>query len=330
MLSVLLLSLVPGASGSIYDMLDSDLLPLNKSTVLLGCVSPNCSKPHGPSGQSDEDVIGRLFDMRVEFIQPMETIMNLTSDEDHLWHHSWQICRPEFSKCRWADVAAGQYDETLLIPAARHVRSLARPIVFAVCNEAMAKDYREAGVGNATDYLAMYSHVRAVFARENVTNVVWSWNTFNRPKVAKGGQPGSKMWDEWYPGDESVDWVGINAFSGGQGENFTSISELYANFYDWVKDKDVLPFFHAFGTAEKPDDTEWKAKWVEELPQLVGPGGMYPKVRAAAWYTGAWNDIQSSPKSASAFARTSHNPVFNAFGRAVGLSEQHSAVRHGR
>ena len=89
-------------------------------------------------------------------------------------------------------------------------------------NEMMGKDYA-AACGSfprfspecPAAYKAMYAHVRAVFAREGVTekHLIWSWNTFNVPEIDKHGRPGNRSWDEWYVGDENVSWVGINAFN---------------------------------------------------------------------------------------------------------------------
>jgi hypothetical protein len=121
-------------------------------------------------------------------------------------------------------------------------------------------DWHDPRAGNSSEYLRMFSHIQTVFAREGITaaHIVWSWNTFNMPAIAPNGKWGNQTWDEWYPGDDAVSWVGINAFTGdgpeinGEGPEFTgdgsglhsqqgynSVQEIYASFYLWVKDKRV-------------------------------------------------------------------------------------------
>lgn len=80
--------------------------------------------------------------------------------------------------------------------------------------------------------------------------VVWSWNTFNMPAITKGGKWGNKTWDEWYPGDDAVSWVGINAFTGNGPDGiqgYSSVQDIYKVFYLWVEKKQVPTApFHRF------------------------------------------------------------------------------------
>ena len=116
-------------------------------------------------------------------------------------------------------------------------------------------------------------------------------------------------------------WVGINAFNDpydGNPEliNASSIRQLYANFYAWVADKQVQPFFHAFGSAEQPGHPGFKKYFLQALPSLLGPAGVYSRVRAAALYCGEGFDIQSSGEAIAGAKVAVNAPVFDAFGRA--------------
>jgi hypothetical protein len=336
-MSLLLALLHVGAgSGSIYDALDADLLPRNRSLALVGCVGQNCSGDvrHEGTGHSGEGVVQRLYDVHVSFLQPMRSILTVADDELRLHHYSWQLCRRGFDRCTWAQWAAGAYDEELLVPAAQHIASLRRPIVLAVCNEMMGDSFADA-CGNASRfsvecsdaYKAAFARVRRVFAEQGASkNVVWSWNTFNRPEFQykQNGVRvnGNASWTQWYPGDDAVRWVGINAFNNPYSgdpdlTNATSIQELYANFYRWVAHHPtVLPFFHAFGSAEKAGHPGFKKQFLEDLPSLLGPAGVYSRVRAAVLYCGEGYDIQTSGEAIAGAKVAVNAPVFDAFGRA--------------
>lgn len=60
---------------------------------------------------------------------------------------------------------------------------------------------------SATDFVNIWLHLYNIFQQEGVDNVSWVWNTVN---------PQSFNYIEWYPGDEYVDWWGINYFTSGQ------------------------------------------------------------------------------------------------------------------
>ena len=93
---------------------------------------------------------------------------------------------------------------------------------------------------------------------------------------------------------------------------------MYFSFYRWVESKDVLPFFHAFGTAEKPGkiNSAWKNKWFQQIPALFGPQGVYPRVRVATFFPGDVYDIQTSNSSITGSKIAANAGIFDAFGYA--------------
>lgn len=56
-------------------------------------------------------------------------------------------------------------------------------------------------------FIDIWIHIHNVFFQENVSSVAWVWNTVN---------PSNFNYNEWYPGDQYVDWWGINYFTEGQ------------------------------------------------------------------------------------------------------------------
>ncbi|MBD5657339.1 MAG: hypothetical protein IAI50_19480 [Candidatus Eremiobacteraeota bacterium] len=63
-----------------------------------------------------------------------------------------------------------------------------------------------------TYFKAAWDHIRAIFAANGVTNVVWVFNA-----SGSGEDPMS-----WYPGDDEVDWVGFDHYDTDHIANFTS------------------------------------------------------------------------------------------------------------
>ncbi len=60
---------------------------------------------------------------------------------------------------------------------------------------------------SAADFVAIWKRIFQIFQNEQVENVAWVWNTVNPDKFA---------YQDWYPGDEYVDWWGLNLFTSGQ------------------------------------------------------------------------------------------------------------------
>lgn len=99
----------------------------------------------------------------------------------------------------------GELDERL-ISLADEIKSLNNPVFF--------RPGFEFGISNsgihvdpdltASKFIDIWKYIYNKFKQENVTNVAWIWNTVN---------PDRFSYMEWYPGDEYVDWWGINYFT---------------------------------------------------------------------------------------------------------------------
>jgi hypothetical protein len=84
----------------------------------------------------------------------------------------------------------------------------------------------EFGIGNSgahsdpnitpIQFKAIWTHIYNIFQNEDVTNIAWVWDTVN---------PWMFNYMDWYPGDEYVDWWGINYFTSEQ----ISLSDPFLN-----------------------------------------------------------------------------------------------------
>jgi len=125
-------------------------------------------------------------------------------------------------------IAEGVYDHHI-IRYARAVKSFACVIVLSLGHEMNGWWYpwgSQTGITPA-EFIAAWRHIHDLFAREGVSNVIWSWDPTHQykspPAPGKIATPASV----WYPGPKYVDWVGIDGYlnydKDGQPQNFAEI-----------------------------------------------------------------------------------------------------------
>ena len=105
-------------------------------------------------------------------------------------------------------ILSGSFD-TQIIDIAQRIKVLNTPVYlrpgyeFGINNNGAHTDPDL----SPTDFINIWYHIYDIFEQENMENVAWVWNTVN---------PQSFNYMEWYPGDDYVDWWGINYFTSGQ------------------------------------------------------------------------------------------------------------------
>jgi len=98
-----------------------------------------------------------------------------------------------------SEVAAGLFDGELRA-IAKALAKDGRPIL-------LRPGFEFNGAWNGyhpESYRSAFIHIRSIFDNEGADNVVWLWNAHPAGKIAP--------FMEFYPGDEFVDWWGINLF----------------------------------------------------------------------------------------------------------------------
>jgi mannan endo-1,4-beta-mannosidase len=109
-----------------------------------------------------------------------------------------------------AQIAAGRYDQQIR-RYADAVRSFRCRVVISFGHEMNGWWYTW-GLPTTTPatFIAAWRHIHQVFAGENVTNVIWSWDPSHlyQHYQTKSASPAS----EWYPGDRYVNWIGIDGY----------------------------------------------------------------------------------------------------------------------
>jgi hypothetical protein len=182
------------------------------------------------------------------------------------------------------EVAAGDFDDEL--------RDIARALAADGRPYFVRPGFEFNGVWNnyqPTTYRDAFVRIRTLFLEEGATNAIWVWNSHPAGNVAP--------YMDFYPGDEQVDWWGINLF----GAAFDSGSQLAftASFLAdaAARGKPVMlpeTIPHKFHLLDDP--TTWDAWFVPyfDLIQTEGVGAFcysnrdYTKV--PAWSD--WGDLR--------------------------------------
>jgi hypothetical protein len=222
------------------------------------------------------------------------------------------------SKVTLKDIIDGKWDD--------YIRSWAKAIkasketVFLRIGHEFNVGVYPWGVGNnnkdADLYIKAYRHIVNVFKKENVKNVKWIWcfNNYSNP---------DEPWNDWakaYPGDDYVDWVGIDGYNWGKTQEWSGWEDFKTLFRSQMRrakklwpDKPIM--IAEFASAEKGGD---KAAWIRQLPGLLKSS--MRDIDAIVWFDikkeADWR-VKSSKKSAAAFKEIMKDPVFLSSGEAL-------------
>jgi hypothetical protein len=198
----------------------------------------------------------------------------------------------------WAAIARGDADAEIRRQAAG-VASLGGPVLLAFHHEPDLGS--NASYGKPADYVAAYRHYRAVFQAAGARNVAFAWvvttTTFGRAGAT----------DSFYPGDDVVDWIGVDAFnwfgcSDGQTTGWRSLQQVVAPFAAWSKSHDKPLVLAEWGSVEDPANPGRKAAWIRDAMSMAKA---WPQLRGMSYLDAHgscpwW--IDSSRSSLDAFA----------------------------
>lgn len=159
----------------------------------------------------------------------------------------------------------------------------------------------EAGERYKKAWLYLYN-VKQELGANNVS-LVWTPNNRNIPEAD---------WNEianYYPGDEYVDWVGMDGYNWGYSA-WESFDQVFGPIYDrlaLLTDKPIM--IGEFSSAEQGGD---KAAWITEA--LASFQAKYPRIKLFCWFNinkeRDWR-IDSSPSSVAAFREIISNSYFS-------------------
>jgi hypothetical protein len=203
------------------------------------------------------------------------------------------------------DVAAGRHDR-YLAALARDVAALGRPVLLRYAWGMDAAGRRTTRSGPA--FVAAWRHVHDLFAARGVRGFwVWSPNA-DAFAGARGGA------DQYWPGDDYVDWVGADGFNWGgcSGQStWRDFGSIFKAFYAWGSARSKPLMISGTGTVEDPIDPGRKRGWYLDAASSLG--GSMPRVRAVVLLDqGGRCDWQpdTSALSMSGFVDFARSPFF--------------------
>ena len=175
------------------------------------------------------------------------------------------------------DIAAGKYD-SYFRKEADAVRGLGMTVMIRFAHEMnlLSSDWGPNKAGNSgSAYIDAWRHLVSVFRDEGANNVQWVW----APNVDYGGRPFS----QFYPGDEWVDYVGLDGYNWGNSgsESFADFSKIFASSYATITQLSSRPLIVTETAASEAGGD--KAAWIEETFLKTIPEKM-PRISAVIWF----------------------------------------------
>jgi hypothetical protein len=196
-----------------------------------------------------------------------------------------------------------------IVASAKRVAKYGKPVLLRWGWEMNGDWFAWTGAQNRQDtagYVAAWRRIHQIFADQGVTNVSWVW-------VANWNNHPDASWNtpaKYYPGDEYVDWVGVDGFNT-TGE---SVDSLFGQVYDEFAGR--KPFMIA-ETGALEGQGRGKAVWISELEKWIKG---HRAVGALVWFDTDTNTdagvfqnwrVDSSPEALEAYQALAKDPYFS-------------------
>lgn len=253
---------------------------------------------------------------RIQAFQDFERMTGRRLDVVHTYH-TWQDPFPDEVDKHFLDqgqqvligwagsdcpgIAAGRYD-ALIRQRARDVKALDKPVLIAFRWE-MERPNLRSQVRSAADYVAAWKRTRKIFAEVGATDVGWVW-----APTAKGFADGSAQ--PFYPGDDQVDWIAVDAYTGPQLRPFATVLQPFMRFVAQHPGKPVM--VAEFGLADRDGQ---RPAWLAAARAYVQKE---PRIKAVLYFNGnsqqrvkAQLALQPSRTGRAAFHAWLSDPYFN-------------------
>ena len=244
--------------------------------------------------------------------EPMESIRQHGSIPVYSWSSQSipsSLNEPDF---QLSDVIAGNFD-SYIREFAEDAKAWGHPF-FLRFNWEMNGNWfpwSEGVNGNQPgEFVAAWRHVHDIFTSVGASNVTWVWC----PNVDPDGVQHDL--DSLYPGDEYVDWTGLDGYNWGLNpanpDRWRSFDELYESTYHRIVDAVAPDKPMLIGEMGSTEAGGSKADWIEEA--LTAIPTSYTQIHGLLWFD-TYDDgmdwpIETSASSANAFANAIQSPAY--------------------
>jgi hypothetical protein len=211
------------------------------------------------------------------------------------------------------DIAGGVYD-SMITARAQAVKAFGQKFFLRWGHEMNGNWYPWDGSHNganlaaATTFISAYRHIHDLFVAAGATNALWVFC----PNVDSVPSDSWNQWQNYYPGDAYVDWMGFDGYNWGTVQStstWQSFPAIASRIYPSLAAKGKPIMIPETASTELGGD---KAAWIAAiLPSLEST---FPSVKALVWFhmnkETDWR-IDSSTASKAAFVTMASDPYFN-------------------
>jgi hypothetical protein len=217
-----------------------------------------------------------------------------------LW--SWH----ESKRKRLPDIASGLYDD-IFREWAKDARRVGGLILLRFGFEFNGDWFSWSGEPDL--FVRAWRRIHGIFDEAGADNVEWVWS----PNVTSHPDAPENDAHRYYPGDEFVDWVGVDGYNWGDDysrwHRWLPFERIFADVLDQFEERypDKPIMIAEFGCPEDSDSGR-KAKWIRDAHGFIRSR---PRIEAAIWFNydkrreGELNfRLDSSASSLAAFKET--------------------------
>ncbi|RJQ50203.1 MAG: hypothetical protein C4538_00465 [Nitrospiraceae bacterium] len=179
------------------------------------------------------------------------------------------------------NIAAGRYDDYIR-SFARELATFPRIVFLRVMHEMNGNWYPWCGTVNSNspeDFIAAWKHIRELVNREALSRIQWVWSpyAFSYPMT-----PFNRM-EDYFPGDEVVDWVAIDGYNWGsvrEWSSWQSFEQIFSDAYKTMTTLSKCPIM--IGETASTETGGDKALWITDAFHALRK--CFPRVEALIWF----------------------------------------------
>lgn len=193
----------------------------------------------------------------------------------------------------------GSYD-AWLAERADAARALGKPLFLRPLWEMNGDWSSWDGVHNGRDpgaYVEAWRRLHDIFTRAGADNVIWVWSPNARDVPAERWN----HWTNYYPGDDYVDWVGMDGYNWGTAvpwHSWRSFATIFGPLYKSYAGRKPIMVAETASTEIGGDKAAWIASARSSLARR------FPAIKALVWFDSNketdWR-VNSSPQALSSF-----------------------------
>jgi hypothetical protein len=193
----------------------------------------------------------------------------------------------------YADVASGK-DDAYLTQVAKDVKSVDGTVIMRP-NWEMDGSARQQ-YGTPEQFKAAWIHMHDLFAAQGVTNAKWAFTPDAQAYDSKEPSWSSPA-SEYYPGNQYVDYIGSDGYSGLHGAAAQSPSQIFSAGVNFAEQQGK-PFMIGETGVNTGLGTQTDVKYMQDMAAYIKAN---PDIQALSWFTEGSNSVLGNPQEIAAY-----------------------------